>query len=68
MGEVPSEKIQELSGGRLDYTVQVQANNILFQGYDLILSIGQVVPHEVVGMANYTKNIMVGVSGSDMIN
>lgn len=68
MGEVPSEKIQELSGGRLDYTVQVQANNILFQGYDLILSIGQVVPHEVVGMANYTKNIMVGVGGSDMIN
>jgi nickel-dependent lactate racemase len=32
------------------------------------LSVGQVVPHEVVGMANYTKNIVVGAGGSDIIN
>ncbi len=68
LGTVPSSFIQELSGGRLDYEVQVQANELLFQDYDLILSIGQIVPHEVVGMANYTKNIMVGVGGPDMIN
>lgn len=36
--------------------------------YDLILSIGQVVPHEVVGMANHAKNLFVGVGGSEMIN
>ena len=40
----------------------------MFAGYDLILSVGQIVPHEVVGMANYTKNIVVGAGGSDMIN
>ena len=41
---------------------------LLDPSYDLILSIGQVVPHEVVGMANYGKNIFVGVGGKDMIN
>ncbi|MDQ0290280.1 lactate racemase domain-containing protein [Oligosphaera ethanolica] len=68
LGEVPGSLIKEWSEGKLDYSVQVQCNKILFQGYDLILSVGQIVPHEVVGMANYTKNIMVGVGGSDMIN
>ena len=66
LGEVPSEKIKEWSDGKLDYSVKAQCNKILFEGYDLILSVGQIVPHEVVGMANYTKNIMVGVGGSDM--
>lgn len=68
MGTIPSEMLRELSKGKLDYEIQVQVDNILFQGYDLILSIGQIVPHEVVGMANYTKNIMVGVGGHDIIN
>ena len=68
MGEVSSELISEWSEGKLDFSVQVEANKILFEGYDLILSVGQIVPHEVVGMANYTKNILVGVGGSDMIN
>ncbi|NMA47217.1 MAG: DUF2088 domain-containing protein [Lentisphaerae bacterium] len=68
LGEVPGSLIKEWSGGKLDYSVQVQCNKLLFQGYDLILSVGQIVPHEVVGMANYTKNIMVGVGGADMIN
>ena len=68
LGEVPSSLIKEWSDGKLDYSVKVQCNKCLFNGYDLIISVGQVVPHEVVGMANYTKNIMVGVGGSDMIN
>lgn len=67
-GIVPSEMLREWSEGRVDFEVNVEVNKILFTGYDLILSIGQVVPHEVVGMANYTKNIMVGVGGSDTIN
>lgn len=68
LGEVPGDLIKEWSDGKLDYSVSAQCNKILFEGYDLILSVGQIVPHEVVGMANYTKNIMVGVGGSDMIN
>jgi nickel-dependent lactate racemase len=69
MGEIPVEKIRDFSEGTLDYPMQVAVNNLLFDGqYDLILSIGQIVPHEVIGMANYTKNICVGIGGSDMIN
>lgn len=68
LGEIPGSLIREWSGGKLDYGVMAQCNKKIFEGYDLILSVGQIVPHEVVGMANYTKNIMVGVGGSDMIN
>ena len=68
VGEVPGKLIREWSEGLVDYDVLVQVNNLLFAGYDLILSVGQIVPHEVVGMANYTKNVVVGVGGADMIN
>jgi nickel-dependent lactate racemase len=67
-GEVPGKMLAELSGGKVNYSVGVEVNKMLFDGYDLILSVGQVVPHEVVGMANYTKNIVVGAGGSDIIN
>jgi nickel-dependent lactate racemase len=67
-GEIPGEMLSELSGGKVDYSISVEVNKLLFDGYDLILSIGQIVPHEVVGMANYTKNIVVGAGGSDIIN
>ncbi len=68
LGKASSDFLRELSGGKLDYEVMIQCNKILFDDYDLILSIGQVVPHEVVGLANYTKNIMVGTGGPDIIN
>ncbi len=68
LGKASSDFIKELSDGKLDYEVNVQVNKIVYDNYDLIVSIGQVVPHEVVGMANYTKNIMVGIGGADMIN
>ncbi len=67
-GEIPGSTLSELSGGKVSYSVGVEVSKRLFDGYDLILSIGQVVPHEVVGMANYTKNIVVGAGGSDIIN
>lgn len=69
LGEVPSEYVREQSEGKLDYTWPVQINRMLVEGsFDLILSIGQVVPHEVIGMANYNKNILVGTGGPDSIN
>lgn len=67
-GVITGDKLRDWSGGRVDYEVNVEVNRRLFAGYDLILSIGQVVPHEVVGMANYTKNILVGAGGADTIN
>jgi nickel-dependent lactate racemase len=64
LGELPASFIQEQSGGLLDYTWPAQVNRMIPQGgFDLVLSIGQVVPHEVIGMANYNKNILIGTGG-----
>ena len=69
LGEVPAEVIRELSEGKLNYAWPAQVNRLISRGgFDLILSIGQVVPHEVIGMANYTKNILVGTGGREGIN
>ena len=69
LGEVPVDFIREQSEGKLDEPWPVQINRLLSQGgHDLIVSLGQVVPHEVIGMASYNKNILVGVGGSGWIN
>ena len=69
LGEVPAEFIREVSEGRVDFSWPAQVNRLVAEGgFDLILSIGQVVPHEVSGMANYNKNIFVGTGGADGIN
>ena len=69
MGEVPAEFVREQSEGKLNYSWPAQVNRLVARGgFDLILSIGQVVPHEVIGMANYNKNILVGTGGPDGIN
>jgi nickel-dependent lactate racemase len=69
LGMVPGEFINEVSEGKVNYDWPAQVNKLLSEGgHDLILSIGQVVPHEVVGMANYNKNIFVGTGGVEGIN
>lgn len=69
IGEVPAEFVSEVSEGLVNEKIDVEVNRrLLDKSYDLIVSIGQVVPHEVVGMANYSKNIFVGCGGSNMIN
>ncbi len=75
LGEVPADFIREQSEGKLDYAWPAQVNHLLVEGpgdgaggFDLILSIGQVVPHEVIGMANGNKNILVGTGGAESID
>lgn len=69
IGEVPGSYIKEISEGLLNFSIDVEVNHRLVNSeYDLIISIGQVVPHEIVGMANYSKNIFVGCGGKNMIN
>lgn len=66
---VPEDKVSEVTGGKYKKAITAQLNRHLLSGeFDRIVSVGQVVPHEVVGMANYTKNLLVGVGGRDMIN
>jgi len=69
LGEVPAEFVREVSEGRLEFAWPAQVNRLLVEGgFDLIVSIGQVVPHEVIGMANHSKNIFVGAGGAEGIN
>jgi nickel-dependent lactate racemase len=69
IGEVPATFIEEQSEGRLHYSWLAQINRLLLNGnFDLILSVGQVVPHEVIGMANYNKNVLIGTGGREGIN
>ena len=69
LGVVPASFVKDVSEGQIDYDIPVQVDRLLAEGsYDLILSIGQVVPHEVIGMAGYNKNIFVGTGGAEGIN
>lgn len=69
IGEVPVDFISLISGGALTYSWPVELNRMIWEGgHDLILSVGQVVPHEVIGMANYNKNLLIGCGGPESIN
>ncbi|MHC4476997.1 MAG: nickel-dependent putative hexonate epimerase [Planctomycetota bacterium] len=69
LGEVPAQFVRRVSEDRVDYSWPAQVNRLLVEGgFDLILSVGQVVPHEVSGMANYNKNVFVGTGGAEGIN
>jgi|TARA_B110000467_G_C18301376_1_gene471604 nickel-dependent lactate racemase len=69
IGQVPAEFVSQVTDGVWKKPWPAQMNKLVFEGgHDLILSIGQVVPHEVIGMANYNKNIFVGTGGVQGIN
>ncbi|NBC83806.1 MAG: DUF2088 domain-containing protein [Bacteroidetes bacterium] len=69
IGKVPGEYVAEITDNAIDYEWPAQLNKLIWEGgHDLILSVGQVLPHEVIGMANYNKNLFVGTGGSEGIN
>jgi nickel-dependent lactate racemase len=69
LGELPASCLRELAEGKVDLPVSVQVNRALVEEkWDAIISIGQLVPHEVIGIANHVKNVCVGVGGFDLIN
>ena len=69
IGEVPADVVERYTDGIYKKPWKAQLNRLLWEGkHDLIVSIGQVVPHEVIGMANYNKNIFVGTGGAEGIN
>ena len=69
IGKVPADFIASITDGLWDKPVTIEVNKrIVNNDYDLICSIGQVVPHEVIGMANHAKNILVGLGGKSTIN
>jgi len=69
IGTIPGEFVSEITDGALDYSWPAQLNRLVYNGgHDLILSVGQVVPHQVIGMANYNKNLLIGTGGPEGIN
>jgi nickel-dependent lactate racemase len=69
LGEVSAEFIREQSEGKVDYPWKSQVNKLVANGgHDLVLSVGQVVPHEVIGIAGYNKNVLIGCGGPESIN
>lgn len=69
LGEVPADYVDEVTEGIWQKPWKAQVNRLVAHGgHDLIISVGQVVPHEVIGMANYNKNVFVGTGGADGIN
>jgi nickel-dependent lactate racemase len=69
LGEVPSEFIEAESEGQLHFSVNWDVNRLLLEvPWDRIISIGQLLPHEVSGISNHSKNILVGLGGPEAIH
>jgi len=69
LGDIPAEFISSITGGLVNYSWPAEINRLVANGgHNLIISVGQVVPHEVIGMAGYNKNILIGTGGSEAIN
>ncbi len=69
LGEIPGGFVSSVSEGLIAEPWPVEVNRLLTdKSLDCILSIGQVVPHEVAGMANHSKNILVGCGGKRSID
>lgn len=68
VGEVSGEFVRYATDGSADWPIPIDINEAVVKGgYDVVVSIGQVVPHEVLGFANHNKNIIIGVGGGSTI-
>ena len=68
IGEVPADFVKEKSRGAADWPIPVVLNDMLMQQrWDIILHVGHVVPHEVLGFANHNKNYFIGLGGKETI-
>jgi len=68
IGEIPSSYVKEVSKGKADWPIPVSINRMLIEEkWDIIINIGHIVPHEVLGFANHNKNYFIGLGGKEMI-
>lgn len=68
VGVIPAALVKEKTGGCVDWEIPVDLNTMLMtEKWDLIINIGHVVPHEVLGFANHNKNYFIGVAGKETI-
>jgi nickel-dependent lactate racemase len=65
---IPASIVAETTGGVADWEIPVDMNSKLMnEQWDLIINVGHVVPHEVLGFANHNKNYYIGLGGKDTI-
>lgn len=68
LGAIPASYVEKITGGKANWEIPVNVNRLLMEGkWDIILNIGHVVPHEVLGFANHNKNYFIGLGGKEMI-
>ena len=68
LGDVPADYVKETTGGGADWKFPVWLNSMLMkEQWDLVINIGHVVPHEVLGFANHNKNYFIGLGGKELI-
>ena len=68
IGELPADQVDEIVGRSLGLSLPFAVNRVLVDDtYDLVVSVGQVVPHEVAGFGGYTKHVTIGLGGPDTI-
>ena len=68
VGELPADEVDEVVGLPLGLALPFAVNRALVDGsYDLVVSVGQVVPHEVAGFGGYTKHVSIGLGGAETI-
>jgi len=68
VGEIPADFVAEVSAGAADWSIPIVLNRMLMEEpWDLVINVGHVVPHEVLGFANHNKNYFIGLAGKDLI-
>ena len=68
IGSVPATFVRKISHGKADWEIPVVLNKMLLdEPWDLVVNVGHIVPHEVLGFANHNKNYFIGLGGKAMI-
>ncbi len=68
LGAIPAAYVEKITGGKATWEIPVNINRLLVdEKWDLIINVGHVVPHEVLGFANHNKNYFIGLGGKEMI-
>ena len=67
IGRFAEREIAELTGGLFAEAIDVTINRAIFD-YDLILIVGPVFPHEIVGFSGGHKYLFPGISGGEFLD
>ncbi len=67
IGSIPKRDVRELSDGKLSQDLPVRINRLILD-YDILLVLGPVFPHEVVGFSGGNKYFFPGIAGPEIID